>query len=277
MSDAGTIGLGGGGGVGIGIQPGTHNGAAHENGANQPRSVWPVSWSMNNLLVFGRGNRVHFKNFMTQSEEVIQLCKVRSSFGVLRLIECGGGGGRGGYSFGGTGSGSSFSGSSGGHGGSTVGMGSGGGTSTNQANVVALSTSKGYIQLYDIVTKKPISTFITTGVTSMKWNGPILTVGGPRGAIRHYDTRIQPNATTLKLKEQTKKVTRHQAGISCLGWNVDGSLLASGDESGLVYCWDVRQNVPLDIGEMIQRRKKMQHGGAITVRLPSHTHPSLPP
>ena len=214
MSDAGTI----GGGVGVGIPTGSVNGTTHETGGNPTRSVWPVSWSMNNVLVFGRGNRVHFKNFMSQSEEVIQLCKVRSSFGVLRLIECAGGGGKGGYSFGGLGNGSSFSGSSGS--GSAAGAGMGVGHTGNQANVVALSTSKGYIQLYDIVTKKSISTFITTGVTNMKWNGPILTVGGPRGAIRHYDTRIQPNATTLKMKEQTKKVTRHQAGISCLAWKI---------------------------------------------------------
>lgn len=166
---------------------------------NTVKSVWPVSWSMNNLLVFGRGNRVHFKNFMTQGEEVIQLCKVRSSFGALRLIECGGGGGKGAFSLGTMGNrGGSFSGSLG----SGMGVGAGGSLG-NQSNVVALGTSKGYIQLYDIVTKKPLSTFITTGVTNMKWNGPILTVGGPRGAIRHYDTRIQPNATTLKLKEQT--------------------------------------------------------------------------
>lgn len=250
--------------------PGGSNTTAHTNGGNNSRAVWPVSWSMNNLLVFGRGNRVHFKNFMTQSEEVIQLCKVRSSFGALRLIECGGGGGKGAFSLGNIGSGTGSGGFSG-SGSGNVG-GSGGGSLANQSNVVALSTSKGYIQLYDVATKKPISTFITTGVTAMKWNGHILTVGGPRGAIRHYDTRIQPNATTLKLKEQTKKVTRHQAGISCLGWNIDGTLLASGDESGLVYCWDVRQSVPLDVGEMIQRRRKMQHGGAVTVRFSAFDH-----
>ena len=67
------------------------------------------------------------------------------------------------------------------------------------------------------------------------------------------------------MKEQALKVTRHQAKIMRLQWNVDGNILASGDASGTVYCWDSRQKVPLDIGEFVQRRKKMQHPGAITV------------
>ena len=91
----------------------------------------------------------------------------------------------------------------------------------------------------------------------------MLTVGGERGSLRHYDTRIKEKAT---MKEQTKRVTRHQAAIGTLRWNEEGKLLASGDQSGLVYVWDSRQNVPLDVGELVQRRRKMQHAGPITVR-----------
>lgn len=96
----------------------------------------------------------------------------------------------------------------------------------------------------------------------MRWNGATLTVGGLKGTIRHYDTRIAP---TVKMKEQSRKVTRHQARITSLDWNVEGTLLASGDESGIVYCWDSRQKVPLDVGEFVQRRKKMQHEGCVRV------------
>jgi cell division cycle protein 20 (cofactor of APC complex) len=162
---------------------------------------------------------------MTISEDVGQLCKLQDSHGDLRIIECGG---------------------------------------ADQPDVVALGTSKGLIQIWDVKAKKKTASWSTKGVSAMRWNGPVLTVGGLKGTIRHYDTRV---ASTPKMKEQARKVTRHQSRITSLEWNVDGQILASGDQSGTVYCWDMKEKVPLDVGEFIQRRKKMQHGGAVSVGL----------
>ncbi len=188
--------------------------------------TWPVSWSSQNIIVFGRGNRVYYKNLQTTTDEIKQLCKVRECSGDLRLLECGG---------------------------------------KDMPNIVASCAAQGYVQLWDITTKKTVSQWTTPGgVHSMKWNGPVLTIGGPRGTIKHYDTRISPQA---KMKEQAKRVTRHQAPICSLSWNSQGKLLASGDETGLIYCWDTRQNAPLDVGELIQRRRKMQHNGPVHVSL----------
>ncbi|KAF8229458.1 WD40 repeat-like protein [Tricholoma matsutake] len=181
-----------------------------------------LSCSATNVLFFSRGNRVHYKNLMTTTEDVGQLCKLQDSHGDLRIIECGG---------------------------------------TDQPDVVALGTSKGLVQIWDVKAKKTTASWSTKGVSVMRWNGPVLTVGGLKGTIRHYDTRVAP---TSKMKEQARKVTRHQSRITSLEWNVDGKILASGDQSGTVYCWDLKEKVPLDIGEFIQRRKKMQHGGAIS-------------
>lgn len=181
-----------------------------------------LSCSSQNTLFFSRGNRVHYKN-ITTSEDIGQLCKLQDSHGDLRIIECGG---------------------------------------ADQPDIVALGTSKGLIQIWDVKTKKKTTSWTTKSVTAMRWNGPILTIGGLKGTIRHYDTRVSP---TSKMKEQVRKVTRHQARITSLEWNIDGKILASGDQSGTVYCWDSREKVPLDVGEFIQRRKKMQHSGAISV------------
>ncbi|KAJ7452037.1 WD40 repeat-like protein [Mycena galericulata] len=126
---------------------------------------------------------------------------------------------------------------------------------------LALATTKGIIQIWDTDTKKMIASWTTKGVASMAWNGPMLSIGGVKGAIRVYDTRIE---SVSKMKEKVFKVTRHQAPISCLSWNRDGRLLASGDEAGVVYCWDARSRVPLDVGEFLQRRKKIQHTGIIS-------------
>ncbi|OBZ74297.1 Cell division cycle protein 20 [Grifola frondosa] len=188
--------------------------------ADATNGVWPVSWSLHDLVVFTRGKRVHYKN-LAASEGVGQLCKVSANHGNVRLLQCGG---------------------------------------REQPNVVALCTAKGHIQLWDISAKKLTASWTVKGATAMQWNGPTLTVGGERGSIRHFDTRIKE---TAKMKEQTKKVTRHQARISSVAWNGDGKLMASGDASGLVLVWDARQNTPLDVGEMVQRRRKMQHVGVV--------------
>ena len=182
-----------------------------------------LSCSFRNILFFTRGNRVHYKN-LTTSEEVGQLCKLQDSGGDLRVIECGG---------------------------------------IDQPDTVALGTTKGIVQIWDVQAKKITMNWTTTKeISAMRWNGPVLTIGGLKGTIRHYDTRINP---VPKMKEQARKVTRHQAPITSLDWNVDGKYLASGDAAGTVYCWEPGQKVPLDVGEFIQRRKKIQHVGAISV------------
>lgn len=181
-----------------------------------------LSCSLQNILFFSRGNRVHYKN-LTSTEEIGQLCRLQESHGDLQIVQCGG---------------------------------------SDQPDIVALGTSKGLVQIWDLKTKRMTSSWSTKGVSAMKWNGPVLTMGGLKGTIRHYDTRISP---TLKMKEQVRKVTRHQARITSLDWSVEGNILASGDESGTVYCWDSRQKVPLDVGEFVQRRKKMQHEAAVRV------------
>jgi cell division cycle 20, cofactor of APC complex len=188
-------------------------------------AAWPASWGLPNTLFFGRGNRVYSRNMAgNTNEDVVQLFKIKDRYGALRLLEAGG---------------------------------------ADQPHVLASATARGSIALWDVTRKAAIVSWQTKGVLAMRWNGPVLTVGGPKGVIKHYDTRIGP---TAKMKEQTSKVTRHQAGIASLAWNTDGKLLASGDQTGTVYCWDARQNAPLDVGELVQRRKKMQHVGVVTVR-----------
>jgi cell division cycle protein 20 (cofactor of APC complex) len=190
---------------------------------NSTVGALPLGLSPQGILLFSRGNRIHYKNIFT-NEDIGQLCKLQESCGDLRIIECGG---------------------------------------IDQPGIVALGTSKGFVQMWDVTSKKITASWSTKGIASMRFNGPVLTVGGLKGTIRQYDTRIKEAS---KMKEQVRKVTRHQARISNLSWNVDGRFLASGDDNGTVYCWDSRQSVPLDVGEFVQRRKKMQHPGAITVR-----------
>ncbi|KAF7420982.1 hypothetical protein PC9H_011501 [Pleurotus ostreatus] len=182
----------------------------------------PMLWSADNLLFFPRGSRMHYKNMSAaEDSEVFQLCRLQEKSGQFTALEC----------------------------------------RPDVPNMLAVGTSGGTVQLWDISTKTKTLQFSTKGVTAMSWNGAILSVGNKKGGIRHFDTRINPST---KMKEQAKRVTRHQAYISTLAWNVDGRLLASGDSNGTVYCWDARGRTPLDTGEFVQRRKKIQHDGPIT-------------
>ncbi|KAL9710619.1 hypothetical protein Ac2012v2_006157 [Leucoagaricus gongylophorus] len=183
-----------------------------------------LSCSSANVLFFCRGNRVHFRNIGTGSgaEDIGQLCKLQEDRGDLRVIECAG---------------------------------------SDMPHIVALGTTKGFVQIWDVKAKKMAMSWSTKGVSVMRWNSAVLTVGGLKGTIRHYDTRVEPKS---KMKDLAPKLTRHQARITSLAWNISGKILASGDESGTVYCWEQGKKVPLDVGEFVQRRKKMQHSSAVS-------------
>lgn len=191
----------------------------------------PLSWSLSNNLVFGRGNRVHSKNLNNSDAIPDGLLKVKEKHGTLRHLACAG---------------------------------------SDAPNTLALSTSSGMIQLFDMHTRQIIRSFTTTRQppTALCWspNPSILSVGGEKGHVRHFDTRIKESA---KMKEQARRVTRHQALIWSIAWREDGLTLASGDGSGVVLCWDARMNskgdytTPLDVGDMDKRRRKMQHVGPV--------------
>ncbi|XP_006455752.1 hypothetical protein AGABI2DRAFT_76730 [Agaricus bisporus var. bisporus H97] len=192
-----------------------------------------LSCSTSNVLCFSRGNRVHFKNMGGGSEDIGQLCKLQEDRGDLKVIECGG---------------------------------------SDMPHRVALGTTKGFVQIWDLKVKKMTMSWSTKGVSVMRWNGPVLTVGGLKGTIRHYDTRVEPKS---KMKDLAPKWTRHQARITSLAWNINGKILASGDESGMVYCWEQGKKVPLDVGEFVQRRKKIQHSGIVSAVAWCTWHPRI--
>jgi len=138
-------------------------------------------------------------------------------------------------------------------------------------NLLALGTSNDNIELWDIEAKKMTRSWTATGITCLEWNeGRVLAVGDKKGSIQYYDTRIDDRK---EMKMKKGKVTRHEAPITTLSWNrKDPKYLASGDKDGVVYYWDSRQDAPLKMGEMVQRRRKMQHDNAVSV---GHSAPCL--
>ena len=135
-------------------------------------------------------------------------------------------------------------------------------------NLLALGTSNDNIELWDIEAKKMTRSWTATGITCLEWNeGRVLAVGDKKGSIQYYDTRIDDRK---EMKMKKGKVTRHEAPITTISWNrKDPKYLASGDKDGVVYYWDSRQDAPLKMGEMVQRRRKMQHDHPVSVNSPS--------
>lgn len=194
----------------------------------------PLCITTQNDVFFTRGDRVFFKNIMVDAVDAAQLCRLnKEKEGNLRCLSA---------------------------------------HSTDQR--VALGTDKGYVRIYDVIknqrkdSSSPVLQFSVAGkeITAMAYHGPsnpsLLSVACSNGAIRQYDTREKPD----KNKAAMQKGTRHQSSVLSLAINYEEPrLIASGDTNGTVHCWDMRYlRVPLDVGEFVQRRKKMLHRGPIT-------------
>lgn len=185
----------------------------------------PLSWSSQNILAFPRGNRIYLKNVTSTSVEDVGYTFKPSKKHGILRM----------LDF-----------------------------CRDVPNLLALGTSTDNIELWDIETKKMTRSWTAAGITCLEWNeGRVLAVGDKKGSIQYYDTRIDDRK---EMKMKKGKVTRHEAPITTISWNrKDPKYLASGDKDGVIYYWDSRQDAPLKMGEMVQRRRKMQHEHAISV------------
>ncbi|KAJ7607354.1 WD40-repeat-containing domain protein [Roridomyces roridus] len=191
----------------------------------------PLACSAQNVIYYGRATNRVFSRDMIAGDLPKQFCKVKAEHGGLKLLVAG-------------------------------------------DRRLAFSTTTGCIQIWDTETKTMLTSWTNknkkklggAGVACMAWFGPFLAVGWAHGAIRVYDTRI---GNVAKMKERCTRMFRHEAAICALQWNSNGKMLASGDESGRVLCWDMAASTraqhqsPLEVGDHVQRRKKIVHSGTI--------------
>ncbi|XP_042187769.1 cell division cycle protein 20 homolog, partial [Callorhinchus milii] len=98
-------------------------------------------------------------------------------------------------------------------------------------NNLALGTSAGDVQLWDVETKKRIRNMQghSSMVGSLSWNDYILSSGSKFGSIHHHDVRIaQHHVGTL---------CGHTSQVCSLKWSPNGRFLASGGNDGLLNIW----------------------------------------
>ncbi|XP_004678521.1 PREDICTED: cell division cycle protein 20 homolog B [Condylura cristata] len=99
-----------------------------------------------------------------------------------------------------------------------------------EGNCLAVGTSDGEVQLWDVLTKKRLRNMLghLSVVGALSWNHCILSSGSRLGRVHHHDVRAAQHLVgTL----------RHQQAVSALKWSPDGRLLASGCSDGLLTLW----------------------------------------
>nr|XP_003925905.1 cell division cycle protein 20 homolog B isoform X3 [Saimiri boliviensis boliviensis] len=99
-----------------------------------------------------------------------------------------------------------------------------------EGTCLAVGTSEGEVQLWDVVTKKRLRNVLghLSVVGTLSWNHFILSSGSRLGHVYHHDIRVaQHHVGTL----------RHKQAVCALKWSPDGRLLSSGCSDGLLTIW----------------------------------------
>uniref|UniRef100_F6RB64 Cell division cycle 20B n=1 Tax=Monodelphis domestica TaxID=13616 RepID=F6RB64_MONDO len=99
-----------------------------------------------------------------------------------------------------------------------------------EGTCLAIGTSEGEVQLWDVVTKKRLRNMLghISVVGSLSWNHCVLSSGSRLGHIYHYDIRVaQHHIGTLQ----------HKRAVCALKWSPSGKLLSSGCMDGVLNIW----------------------------------------
>ncbi|XP_027793949.2 cell division cycle protein 20 homolog B isoform X1 [Marmota flaviventris] len=99
-----------------------------------------------------------------------------------------------------------------------------------EGTCLAVGTSEGEVQLWDVVTKKQLRNMLghLSVVGALSWNHYLLSSGSRLGHVYHHDVRIaQHHVGTLC----------HKQAVCALKWSLDGRLLSSGCSDGLLTIW----------------------------------------
>lgn len=112
---------------------------------------------------------------------------------------------------------------------------------TSDGAHLAVGTSNSEVQLWSLERKKQLRSLKghTARVSSLAWNGHILSTGSRDNNIMNHDVRIpQHRIATL---------SSHQQEVVQLKWSPDGTQLASGGNDNMVMLWNSTQESPLRV------------------------------
>ena len=100
---------------------------------------------------------------------------------------------------------------------------------------IGVGLPTGVIEIWDVVKSKKIREIEAHSdrISSLAWNGYIITSGSKDKVIKNFDVRIQDS--------EISKIRQHKQEVCALRYSPDGELLASGGNDNACYIWDVRK------------------------------------
>jgi cell division cycle protein 20 (cofactor of APC complex) len=103
-----------------------------------------------------------------------------------------------------------------------------------QGNYMAVGTSDNKVQIWDVEKLKQVRSMQghRARVSSLSWNGPLLSSGGRDSMIMHHDVRCA--------EHKVGQLRGHTQEVCGLKWSPSGNLLASGGNDNLLNIWDDR-------------------------------------
>ena len=109
-----------------------------------------------------------------------------------------------------------------------------------RANLVAVGTHNGYIQVWDVASNKQVSKLQghSARVGALAWNGDVLSSGSRDRLILQRDVR-----TPCVVSE--RKLNAHRQEVCGLKWSPDNQYLASGGNDNRLYVWNLHSLSPV--------------------------------
>ncbi|GJE88967.1 WD40 repeat-like protein [Phanerochaete sordida] len=127
--------------------------------------------------------------------------------------------------------------------------------STESPSEIAVGTTLGSIQLFDAGVGDSIREWREenwSAVGGMDWRGAVLAAGADGGTVEFYDARDPLIVTRLE---------QHRSKVHGVKFSPDGNHLATSDQNGVVYIWDVRMSRPL--GDCKRVGGRIKHGAPV--------------
>jgi len=103
-----------------------------------------------------------------------------------------------------------------------------------EGNYMAVGTSDHKVQIWDVERLKQVRcmTGHRARVSSLSWNGPLLSSGGRDSVVMHHDVRLS--------EHKVGTLRGHVQEVCGLKWSPSGNQLASGGNDNILNIWDDR-------------------------------------
>ena len=100
---------------------------------------------------------------------------------------------------------------------------------------IGVGLPTGVLEIWDVVKSKKIREIEAHSdrISSLAWNGYIVTSGSKDKVIKNFDVRIQEG--------EISKIRQHKQEVCALRYSPDGEMLSSGGNDNTCYIWDVRK------------------------------------